>query len=469
MSEGMIGTTLVERLNERFSGALLAPGDADYDVARSVYNGSVDRRPAFVARPRGTADVVEAVKEASVSGLPVAVRGGGHSVAGNGTCEGGLLLDLSLLKGVHVDAKSRTARAGGGTLWGEFDRETQVFGLATPGGRVTTTGVGGFATGGGYGWLSPKFGLTCDNILSATVVTADGSVVVASEQENADLLFGIRGGSSNFGVATTFEFRLHPVGPMLYGGIVGYDIERAPEVLRSWRDFAEASPDELGTGAVLLVAPPEEFVPERLRHQPVLAVFALWAGSVDEGEHALRPFRDGNTPDFDLMGATPYTALQAMIDPFAPAGWQNYHRGLHLTGLPDEAIDAFVTTRPENMPPMTQAVLFRHGGAVSRVAPGTTAASHRDAAYMFHPIACWQDAFDADRFMEWVYSSTDAMEPFTTGGVYLNFTPDEGQDTVRAGYDHETWTRLVALKDKYDPDNVFRFNQNIRPTAHAQG
>ena len=468
MSEAIVGATLIERLGERFRGALITADEAEYDFARSVWNGSIDRRPALVARPRGTADVSEAVKEARVAGLPVAVRGGGHSVAGNGTGDGALVLDLSLLKGVHVDAKNRTAHAGGGVLWGEFDRETEVFGLATPGGRVTTTGVGGFATGGGYGWLSPKFGLTCDNIISANVVIADGTVVVASEDENEDLLFGIRGGSSNFGVVTSFEFRLHPVGPILYGGIVGYSIDRAADVLRSWRDFAEASPDEVGTGAVMLVAPPEEFVPERLHHQPVLGIFALWVGSVDEGEHALRPFRDANTPDFDLMGAMPYSGLQAMIDPFAPPGWQNYHRGLHLSGLPDEAIDAYVTTRPENMPPMTQSVLFRHGGAVSRVA-GTTAAGHRDAAYMYHPIACWQEPVEADRYMDWVYTSSDAMEPFTTGGVYLNFTADEGQDKVRAGYDGETWTRLVALKDKYDPDNVFRFNQNIPPSGQAQG
>jgi FAD/FMN-containing dehydrogenase len=467
MSEAITGATLIERLSERFSGSLFRGGEPEYDLARSVYNGSIDRRPALVARPRGTADVIEAVKEARVAGLPIAVRGGGHSVAGNGTCDGGLLLDLSLLKGVHVDPRNRIARAGGGVLWGEFDRETGVFGLATPGGRVTTTGVAGFATGGGYGWLSPKLGLTCDNILSATVVTADGTVVVASEHENEDLLFGIRGGSSNFGVVTSFEFRLHPVGPILYGGLVGYSIDRASDVLRAWRDFAEAAPDELGTGAVLLVAPPEEFVPESLHHQPVLGIFALWVGSVDEGEHALRPFRDANTPDFDLMGATPYSGLQAMIDPFAPPGWHNYHRGLHLSGLPDEAIDAFITTRPQNMPPMTQAIIFRHGGAVGRVPAGTTATSHRDAAYMFHPIACWQDPAETDRYLQWVYASSDAMQPFTTGGVYLNFTGDEGPDKVRAGYDAETWARLVALKDKYDPDNVFRFNQNIPPSAQT--
>ena len=464
MSEATVDRTLAERLAERFIGPVLEPEHDDYDVARSVYNGSIDRRPALVAQPRGTADVIAAVEEARVAGLPVAVQGGGHSVAGNGTCDAGLLLDLSLLKGVHVDPATRTARAGGGALWGEFDRETQVFGLATPGGRVTTTGVGGFATGGGYGWLSPKFGLTCDNIIAAQVVTADGRVVIASEEENDDLFFGIRGGSSNFGVVTSFEFRLHPVGPMLYGGIAGYGIDRAGDVLRSWRDFAEAAPDELGTGAVFLVAPPEEFVPERLHHQPVLGVFALWIGTVEEGENALRPFREANTPDFDLMGPAPYTALQAMIDPFAPAGWQNYHRGHHLSGLPDEAIDAFVSTRPENMPPMTQAVLFRHGGAVSRVAPGTTSSGHRDAAYMFHPIACWVDPSETDRYRDWVYAGSAAMEPFMTGGVYLNFTGDEGEDRVRQGFEADTWTRLVALKDKYDPDNMFRFNQNIRPS-----
>jgi FAD/FMN-containing dehydrogenase len=375
------------------------------------------------------------------------------------------LLDLSLLKGVRVDPAQRTARAAGGVLWGEFDRETQVFGLATPGGRVTTTGVGGFATGGGYGWLSPKFGLTCDNIISADVVTADGNVLVASESENADLFWGIRGGSSNFGVVTSFEFRLHPVGPVLYGGIVGYGIDRAGEVLRAWREFSDAAPEELGTGAVLLVAPPEEFVPERLHGQPVLAIFVQWAGDVEEGQEQLRPFRQANAPDFDLMGPTPYTMLQAMIDPFAPSGLQNYHRGLHLSGLPDDAIDAFVAHRPEDMPPTTQSVLFRHGGAVSRVASGSTAAGHRDAAYMYHPIACWPDPGDTNRYVGWVFSASDAMEPFTTGGVYLNFTGEEGADKVRAGYEPETWNRLVALKDKYDPDNVFRFNQNIPPSG----
>ena len=467
MSEATVDRTLIERLADRFTGPLIAADDEQYDAARSVYNGAIDRRPALVARPRGTADVIAAVKEAQVVGLPIAVRGGGHSVAGNGTSDGGLLLDLSLLAGTQVDPATQTARTGGGTLWGDFDRETQVFGLATPGGRVTTTGVGGFATGGGYGWLSPKFGLTCDNMLSAQVVTADGRVVVASEEENEDLFFGIRGGSSNFGVVTSFEFRLHPVGPMLYGGILGYGIDRAPDVIRSWRDLAEAAPDELGTGAVLLVAPPEEFVPERLQHQPVLGVFALWVGTVEEGERALRPFREANPPDFDLMGPAPYTGLQAMIDPFAPAGWQNYHRGHHLTGLPDEAIDAFVSTRPENMPPMTQAVLFRHAGAVSRVPAGTTAAGHRDAAYMFHPIACWMDPLETQRYVEWVYAGSAAMEPYMTGGVYLNFTGEEGEDRVREGYEPDTWARLVALKDKYDPDNVFRVNQNIRPSSTA--
>ena len=283
----------------------------------------------------------------------------------------------------------------------------------------------------------------------------------ASEQENDDLFFGIRGGSSNFGVVTSFEFRLHPVGPMLYGGIVGYDIDRAPDVLRSWRDFAEAAPDELGTGAVLLVAPPEEFVPQHLQHRPVLGVFALWVGTVDEGERALRPFREANTPDFDLMGPTPYTGLQAMIDPFAPPGWQNYHRGLHLSGLTDEAIDAFATTRPEKCLRQRSPSCFAMA-ARSAECCQTTAAGHRDAAYMFHPIACWQDPSDSDRYLDWVFRSTDAMEPFTTGGVYLNFTGEEGKDKVR-GRDRDTWTRLVALKDKYDPANVFRFNQNIPP------
>jgi FAD/FMN-containing dehydrogenase len=468
MTELLTDPGLVEKLAEDFRGELLTPREAGYEEARQVYNGMIDRKPALIARPTGNADVIAAIGFASENGLPVGVRGGGHSVAGNGVSDGGVLLELSSLKGVHVDPKRKTARAAGGALWGEFDRETQVYGLATPGGRVTTTGVGGFTTGGGYGWLSRKFGLTCDNLISADVVTADGRLVTASGMENEDLFWGIRGGSSNFGVVTSFEFQLHEVGPTLYGGLLIHDARQAGEVLRGWRDFAEGSPEDLATGAVLLTLPGEDFIPAELHGRTGLAIFVAWWGGVEEGERAIAPLKQIGSPAVDLVGPNPYTGLQALIDPFAPPGLLNYHRGLHMDVLTDDAIDAYAANKPsEAFGPITQSVLFLHGGAVSRVPAGTTAFGHRQSAYMFHPIACWTDPADTDAHIAWVFEASEAMEPFTTGGVYLNFTGAEGQEKVRAGYDEETFDRLLALKEKYDPTNMFRFNQNIRPGTAA--
>jgi FAD/FMN-containing dehydrogenase len=461
----------VVELGEGFKGEVIAPGDPGFDDARAVWNGSIDKRPALVVRPRGAADVIDAVNYARQEGLPLAVRCGGHSVAGNGTVDGGVLVDLASLKGVHVDPQARTARVNGGVLVGELDRETQLFGLATPSGRVTTTGVGGFTLGGGYGWLSPKFGLACDNLLSADVVTADGRLVTASEDENADLLWGLRGGSGNFGVATSYEFRLHPLGPTVLAGLLIHPIDEAPSLLRASRDYVESAPEELVTATGILQAPPAEFIPPHLHGKPVLAMFVLYIGQPDEGGAVVAPLKELGPPAVDLVAPMPYTAFQAMVDPFAPRGMLNYHRGFHLGGLPDEAIDAYVDLGTEIAlvsVPTTQSILFRHGGAVSRVADDATAAGHRDAAYMAHPIAAWQDPAQTELHLDWVRRFSAAMAPFTTGGVYLNFEPDEGEERVRAGYGAEKYARLVALKDKWDPDNLFRVNQNIRPSHEAR-
>ena len=454
-------------LEPGFRGEAIRPGDDGYDGARAVWNGSIDKRPALIVRPRGAADVIDAVNLARKSGLPLAVRCGGHSVAGNGTVDGGILIDLSALKGVRVDPDARTARVNGGVLVGELDRETQLFGLATPSGRVTTTGVGGFTLGGGYGWLSPKYGLACDNLISADVVTADGRLVTASESANDDLFWGIRGGSSNFGIVTSYEFRLHPLGPMVLGGLAIHEIGRAKEVARAYREYVESAPEDLATALGILPAPAAEFIPEHLHGKHVLGMFVLYVGDADQGGDIVAPLKQLGPPTVDLIDLMPYTAFQALIDPFAPPGWQNYHRGIHLEGLPDEAIDAYVEQGSKIPPPapMTQAILFRHGGAVSRVPADATAAGHRDAAYMAHPIACWEDPADSKRYLDWVRRFSEAMQPFATGGVYLNFEPDAGEERVRAGYGAEKYAKLVALKDKWDPSNLFRVNQNIKPSV----
>jgi FAD/FMN-containing dehydrogenase len=452
-------------LEAGFQGEQFRPGDDGYDAARAVYNAMVDKRPALVARCTGVADVVDAVNFAREKQLPLAIRCGGHSVAGKGVCDDGVLIDLSGMKGVHVDRQAGTARANAGALWGELDRETQLFGLATPGGRMTTTGVGGFTLGGGYAWLSPKHGLACDNLISAQVVTADGRIVEASEDENADLFWGLRGGGGNFGVVTSYEFRLHDLGPIVMAGMAVHPIANAGAVARAWRDWVEQAPEAVCSALGILLAPAEPFVPPEVQGTPVLGVLAMYAGDADEGEEVLRPLKqDIGPPAVDLIDRIPYTAFQAIVDPFSPTGWLNYHRGEHLTALPDDAIDAYVEHGARVQSPVSQSILFRHGGAISRVPDDATAASHRDAPYMWHPIACWSDPADTEREISWVRESSAAMAPFATGGVYLNFEQDEGEAHVRAGYSAEKYARLVALKDRYDPGNLFRINQNIPPS-----
>jgi FAD/FMN-containing dehydrogenase len=452
-------------LDAAFQGEQFRPGDAGYDDARSVYNGMVDKRPALIARCTGVADVIDAVNLARESGLPLAVRCGGHNVAGNAVCDDGIKIDLRGMKGVYVDPAARTARANGGVTWGEFDRETQVFGLHTPGGRMTGTGVGGFTLGGGYAWTSTKHGLACDNLISAQVVLADGSVVTASEDENSDLLWGLRGGGGNFGVVTSFEFKLHELGPMIYGGMVVHPIEAAPEIARAWRDWIEQAPEEVASALGILLAPPEPFVPPEVQGTPVLGILAMYTGDPDEGEQVLRPLKtEIGPPAVDLLDRIPYTAFQAIVDPFSPTGWLNYHRGEHLTALSDEAIDAYVEHGRRVASPMSQMIMFRTGGAISRVPEDATAASHRDAPYMWHPIAAWSDPAENDMHISWVRESSAAMKPFATGGVYLNFEQDEGEEHVKAGFSADKYARLVALKDKYDPGNLFRVNQNIAPS-----
>jgi FAD/FMN-containing dehydrogenase len=455
-------------LTEGFPGQVIRPAQTGYDEARRVFNAMIDRRPAVIARCATAADVAAAVNIARERELVVAVRCGGHSFSGLSTCDDGMVIDLGGLKSITVDPRARTARAGGGVLWGEFDAATQAHGLHTPGGRVTTTGLGGFTTGGGYGWTSAKYGLACDNLISAEVVLADGSVVRASEHEHADLFWGIRGGSGNFGIVTEFEFRLHPLGPIVLAGLALFQIDRAREVLRGWRDWADAAPDELSTGCVVIIAPPEPFVPQELHGKPVLGVPVLYVGDAEDGADAVRPVKDLG-PAVDHIGPMPYTAFQAALDPLAPWGARSYARGEYMSGLSDAAIETFLSHAVDLAvlgAPLTQMVIFRIGQGVAAVPDEATAFSHRDARYLFHPIATWADPADDARMIAATRAFAAAMRPFSTGASYLNFTPEA--DRVRDGYGDAKYARLVALKDAYDPANLFRLNHNIRP-SHTAG
>jgi FAD/FMN-containing dehydrogenase len=461
----MSGNGLYDDLREVFSGDVIVPGDAEFDEARAVFNAMIDKRPAVIARCRTTADVAIAVNVARSQGLPVAVRSGGHSVAGLGVCDGGIVIDLGGLKTIAVDAAARTVRAGGGVLWGELDAVTQAHGLHTPGGRVTTTGIGGFTTGGGYGWTSSKHGLACDNLLSAEVVLADGSVVVAGPREHDELFWGIRGGGGSFGIVTEFELRLHELGPTVFAGLALWPFERASQVLRAWRDQMDDAPDELSSACVVITAPPEPFVPELLRGRPALGVAVLYLGDADEGARAVRPLKALH-PVVDHIQPMPYTAFQAALDPFAPKGMRSYWRGEYLHSLSDAAIDTFLEHAPllvEAAAPLTQTVLFRIGQAVGATPDDATAFSHRDAAYLFHPISVWSDPKDDERVIAQNRAFAEAMRPFASGAAYLNFTPEA--DRVRDAYGAQKYARLVQLKNRYDPDNLFRLNQNIPPSA----
>lgn len=465
----LAGLPLPRDLKWGVRGQVIWPDDPDYDTARSVYNAMIDKRPAVIIRPAGTADIIEAVGLARDRDLPIAVRCGGHSIAGMAVVDDGVLIDLTSLKGVRVDPVGRVARANAGVTWGEFDRETQLFGLATPGGRVTTTGIGGFTLGGGYGWLSPKYGLACDNLISVDVVTADGRLVTASESENDDLFWGVRGGGGNFGVVTSYEFALHPFGPTVLGGLLLYPFEEAHDIIRSYRDYVETAPEELATALAVLKGPKEAFLREEFHGRNVLGLIALWIGDPELGRDAIAPLQRLGPPVTDLVQPMPYVAFQTILDGFNPWGMYNYHRGLHLRELTDDAIDSYIKGSGEIPSPLCMAIMFRHGGAVRRVPADATAAGHRDTDYLVHPVACWADASETGRHLEWVRTLTKTLEPHTTGGVYLNFEPAEALTRVRAGFNEDVYTRLVATKDKWDPDNLFRVNQNITPSVRPAG
>jgi hypothetical protein len=455
-----------ERLRARFRGALLRPGEEGYDEARRVWNGAIDRRPALVARCAGADDVVEAVRFAREHDLLVSVRGGGHAVAGHAVCDGGLMIDLSLMKAVRVDPAARTARAAGGVLWAELDRATQQFGLATTGGVISHTGIGGLTLGGGLGHLMRLHGLTVDNLLAVDLVTADGARLRVDAETEPDLFWGLRGGGGNFGVATALEYRLHGVGPLVLGGPMFWRLDEAPAVLRAVRDLIADAPDELGISVVLRLAPPMPFLPPEHYLKPVIGLVVAWAGDPAAGARAIAPLRALGTPLADVVRPVPYVALQSMLDGGAPHGIHYYWKAHRLRGLPDGAIDTLVARAEGITSPLSQIGLWAVGGAVSRVARDATAVDGRDVGFEVNAVAAWPPANPgAARHTAWVREAWEALRPHSAG-VYANFLSDEGPSGLDAAYGARL-ARLTTLKDRWDPDNFFRLNANIPPSRRG--
>ncbi len=456
----MTGITL-DQLREQVRGDVVAPGDEGYDEARKVYNAMIDRRPTVVARCSNVGDVVAAVNFARENGLDLAVRGGGHSVPGFGTCDDGVVIDLSGMRSVTVDAASRTARAEGGATWGDFNDATHAHGLATTGGIISTTGVAGLTLGGGIGYLSRGCGLSCDNLISAEVVTADGRSMVASEEENADLFWALRGGGGNFGVVTTLEFRLHPV-ETIYGGPMFFEVDDAATVLRFFREFIADAPEEFGGFPAWQIAPPLPFIPENRHGDTFLAFVACWAGSVDQGEAMLRPFHDVALVVAEHVGEMPYPALNSAFDALVPPGLQHYWKANFVTELNDAAIEAHLEHGPK-IPVVNSTVhIYPINGAAHRVAPDSTAFAYRDANFATVIAGMWPEPSQNEANTRWVRDYYDATAPLSEEGGYVNFMAGDDQDRIKANY-RGNYDRLVEVKRTYDPDNLFHLNQNIQP------
>jgi FAD/FMN-containing dehydrogenase len=444
----------VAAFKQSLRGQLIAPDDAHYATARQVWNGNIDRRPGLICRPAGVADVIRAVLFARNHNLLVAVRGGAHNVAGTSVCDGGMVIDLSLMQGIRVDPVRRTVRAEGGVKWGAFDRETQAFGLATTGGTIADTGIAGLTLGGGHGWLGYKYGLAADNLTSVDIVTADGTLRIASDTEHPDLFWGVRGGGGNFGVVTSFEYRLHPVGPVL-AGVVAHPFAKAKAVLQFYRDFASATHEQLTTYAVPMTAPDGT---------KVIAIAVCYSGPLDEGERLIAPVRQFGPPLADQIRPMAYTELQSMLDAAYPSGRQYYFKAHFLREIRDEAIDILVDHFGRVPSPLSMLFFQQTGGAMQR---GHTAYAHRDALYNLLLLAQWLDPGESERHVRWIRELWQALRPYATGGVYVNDIgqeADEGADQIRAAYG-ANYQRLAELKQQYDPGNLFGHNQNIKPAV----
>jgi FAD/FMN-containing dehydrogenase len=459
-----LSTDILTALRPQLRGSLCLQDEAGYDEARTIWNAMIDRRPGAVVRCGGASDVMRAVRLARDNGLLVAVRGGGHNISGSAVCEGGLLIDLSPMRSVRVDPNKRTARVEPGVTLGEFDKEAQAFGLATPLGINSTTGVAGLTLGGGFGWLSRKFGFTVDNLISADVVTADGALVQASAVENPDLFWAIRGGGGNFGVATSFEFKLHPVGPNVASGLIVHPFARARELLAGYRDVAAAAPDELTVWVVLRKAPPLPFLPAEVHGKEILVFAVCYAGEPANAEQTLAPLRALGEPIADVIGVQPYAAWQTAFDPLLTPGAFNYWKSHNFTALSDGLLDTlvdYVGTLPTEE---CEIFIGQVGGASNRIGADATAYPHRDANFVMNVHTRWRERGDEQTAIKWAREFFAATAPHATGGVYVNFMPDDETERVPGAYG-SNYARLAALKAKYDPGNLFRLNQNVQPKA----
>lgn len=452
----------IDALATNFLGELVQPGDPTYDTARQVWNGHIQRQPALIARCRGAADVMAAVRFGREHDLLASVRGGGHAVAGHAIAEDGLVIDLSAMTGTRVDPVAQTIRCEGGCHNAHLDRESQAFGLAATGGFVSHTGIGGLTLGGGIGHLMRAFGLSIDALRSCDVVTAEGELVVASADVNPDLFWGLRGGGGNFGVVTSLEFQLQPLGPVILAGLVAWPLDQAPTVLGGLRDFIDDAPDEVGVLANVRVAPPMPFIPEELHGKPIVALVLTYAGPVDKGEEVLRPLRELGTPAFDAVMPKPYVVHQKMFDPAVPHGNHYYWKSHRLGPLTSDVIDILVGHVEQISSPLSTVGIFTFGGAMARVPEDATAFPHRDASHDINIVGSWLPDDDADRHIAWVRGFFADLEPHSRG-VYVNFTSDDAAERVHAAYSDDQWARLTKLKTTYDPTNFFRLNANIPP------
>jgi UDP-N-acetylenolpyruvoylglucosamine reductase len=456
-----MATATPAELRDRVRGETITPGDLEYEDARRVYNAMIDRRPQVVVRALGADDVVAAVEFARANDLPVAIRGGGHSVPGFGTADDAVVIDLSEMQEVDVDPRGRIARGEGGATFGVFNDATHEHGLATTGGIISTTGIGGLTLGGGIGYLARGFGLACDNLVSAEVVTADARRVTANENENEDLFWALRGGGGNFGVVTAFEYRLHPV-EQVYGGPILYELGDAATVLKFYRDYIKDAPRELGGFPAWQIAPPLPFIPEDRHGEPFLIFVACWAGPVDQGEAALAPFHEVAPVVAEMVGPMPYPAINSAFDALVPAGLQHYWKANFVKELTDAAIEAHLEHGPK-VPAVNSTVhIYPINGAVQDVATDATAFAYRDANFATVIAGMWPDPADNDANIGWVRGFSDATAPLSEEGGYINFMSEDDQGRIRANY-KGNYDRLVEIKRKYDPDNTFRVNQNIRP------
>lgn len=454
-------TATTEKLRDRVQGRVILEGDPDYDEARKVYNGMIDRHPAAVVRCEGAADVATCVNFARDGGLDLSVRGGAHSVPGFGTNDGGIVIDMAGMKSISVDPRAQTVRAGGGCNWGEFNEATYAHGLATTGGIIASTGIAGLTLGGGIGYLTRAYGLSLDNLLSADVVTADGRTLKASERENEDLFWALRGGGGNYGAVTTFEYKLHPVKDIV-AGIFFYSLDHVRTVLQFFRDYIATAPEQMGAFPAFQIAPPLPFIAEKDHGKPFIAIVACWVGPAEQGEQMMEPMRNVAPRVAEMVAPMPYPALNGMFDPLLPPGLQHYWKASFATELTDGAIAAHMEYGPK-VPVVNSTVhLYPINGAAQRVAPDATAFAYRDAKFATVIAGMWPDPADNEKNTKWVKDYYKALEPHSSKGGYINFMADDDQGRIRENY-RGNYDRLVAVKRQYDPTNLFHMNQNIKP------